>query len=159
MLQRVNFNTVVALGIILLGAGMLWIIPTQIAEPPRFFGRSSTGLSPKLFPQIVAVAFIVLGVVYGIASLKMTEPNGFAGMRASAWVNLGVVLVAMTAYVLLLIPIGYVAASVLVAITISLYYGSRSLIGIGLVGIAAPFLIFYVFTGLLGVSLPPFPRF
>jgi putative tricarboxylic transport membrane protein len=159
LLQRLNFNTVVALGIVALGAWMLWVIPNQIAEPPRFFGRSSTGLSPKLFPQIVASLFIVVGVIYAIASLKMDEPNGFAGMRGSAWVNLGVVLVAMVAYVLLLIPIGYVASSVLVAIGISLYYGSRSLVGIGLVGILAPFLIFYVFTSLLGVSLPPFPRF
>ena len=159
MMARLNFNTVVALAIIAIGAAMLWIIPHQIAEPPRFFGRSSTGLSPKLFPQIVATCFIIVGLIYGAASLNMREENGFASLRGGAWVNLAIVLAAMFAYVLLLIPIGYVASSVLVAMGISLYYGSRSWLGIALVGLVAPFAIFHVFTRLLGVSLPPFPRF
>ena len=63
----------------------------------------------------------------------------------------------MTAYVTLLMPIGYVASSILVACSISIYYGSRSVFGIAMTGVAAPVIIYLLFTRLLIVSLPAFP--
>jgi hypothetical protein len=63
----------------------------------------------------------------------------------------------MVGYVALLRPLGYALSSALVATGISLYYGSRSVVGIAIVGVVAPLAIFYLFTRGLSVSLPPFP--
>lgn len=155
--RRFNFNSIAALACIALGVAIWLLVPYQVAEPPSFFGRSSAGVSPKLFPQVIAIGFVIIGAFYLVASFRMDEPNGFVGLPRSAYVNLGFVLLAMIAYVALLRPIGYVASSILVATTISLYYGSRNPVGIGITGFAAPVAIYYLFTRFLSVSLPPFP--
>ena len=157
VMARLNFNSAVAIAVMALGI-LIWVlVPYQVAEPPSFFGRSSVGISPKLFPQLIAIGMIFIGACYFYASLSMQQINGFSGLPVSAYVNLAVVLAAMLAYVALLRPLGYVATSMGVATAISFYYGSRNLVGIGLTGIAAPLAIYYLFTRFLSVSLPPVP--
>jgi len=157
VLGKLNFNSGTALVCIALGITILALIPYQVEEPPVFFGQSSSGISPKLFPRIAAVGLIVTGIAYLITSLRMNEPNGLRELPTSAYVNLAVALAAMIAYVALLLPLGYALSSALVAISISIYYGSRSFLGIATVGIGAPFAIYYLFTRVLSVSLPPLP--
>lgn len=157
VLMRLNFNSGVAVVCILLGITIWLLVPYQVAEPPRFFGRSSAGMSPRLFPQIVAIGMVLIGGCYLVASLRMTEISGFRGLPITAYVNLGVILVAMIAYVALLRPVGYVASSMVIATAISFYYGSRNPVGIGITGILAPVCIYILFTRYLSVSLPPFP--
>lgn len=154
---RFNSNSVTALVIVALGIAIWLLTPYQVAEPPTFFGRSSAGVSPKLFPQIIAVGMVITGACYFYLSRSMDEINGFVGLPLSAYVNLGVMLAAMIAYVAFLRPLGYVATSMVVATGVSVYYGSRNAIGIGLTGIVAPLVIFFLFTRYLGVSLPSFP--
>lgn len=156
-LRRVGYNTVVALGCMALGVAVWLMIPYQVQEPPTIFGQNSSGISPKLFPRIAAIGFLLIGAIYFVASLRMDEPNPFRELPASAYLNLAVVLVAMVLYVALLKPLGYALSSALVAIAISLYYGSRNIFGIAFVGVAAPLAIYYLFTRMLTVSLPPFP--
>lgn len=155
----VNFNTAIAILSIVLGVAILLAIPSQVQEPPRFFGRSSSGLSPKIFPTVVAAGFIVIGAIYVVASLRLRETNHLRTLSPQNLLNLAVTVIVMVAYVLLLRPIGFVASSMIVATTISLYYGSRDPIGIGIVGVLAPLGIYTLFTRYLSVSLPPFPRF
>lgn len=156
-MRRLNFNSGAALGVLALGIVIWLLVPYQVAEPPSFFGRSSAGISPKLFPQMIAIGMMIIGACYFVASLTMDQVSGFRGLPVTAYINLAVVLVAMLAYVALLRPLGYVATSMGVAIVISLYYGSRNPVGIGLTGIVAPLAIYYLFTRYLSVSLPPFP--
>jgi hypothetical protein len=56
-------------------------------------------------------------------------------------------------------PLGFVVSSMLVAGTLTTFYGNRNiLVGI-LVSFGAPLGIYYVFTRLLKVSLPECPFF
>lgn len=156
-LRRPGYNTVVALGCMALGVAVWIMIPYQVQQPPAIFGQNSSGISPTLFPRLAAVGFVLVGAIYFVASLRMDEPNPFRELPASAYLNLAVVLVAMILYVALLKPLGYALSSALVATAISLYYGSRNVFGIAFVGVAAPLAIYYLFTRMLTVSLPPFP--
>ena len=157
LLAKLNINSGVALGCIALGISIWVLIPYQVEEPPAFFGQSSSGISPKLFPRIAAAGLMVTGIAYLVASLRMNEPNLIRELPGSAYLNVAVALGAMIAYVALLLPLGYALSSALVAISISVFYGSRSLLGIGIVGVGAPLAIYYLFTRVLSVSLPPFP--
>ncbi len=51
VLGKLNFNSGTALVCIALGITILALIPYQVEEPPVFFGQSSSGISPKLFPR------------------------------------------------------------------------------------------------------------
>lgn len=156
-LSRMTINSWLALALIVLGVAIWLLIPYQVDEPPTFFGRSSAGISPALFPQIAAIGFVIVGIVYFLSSAKMTVVNGFKELPASAYLNLGVVLAVMIIYVVLLRPLGYAISSGLAALTIALYYGSRNIFAIALVGVVAPLAIYFLFTRYLAVSLPPFP--
>ncbi|WP_114965518.1 tripartite tricarboxylate transporter TctB family protein [Alkalilacustris brevis] len=152
-----NFNTGIAIGSALFGLAIILLTPYQVAEPPAFFGRSSSGISPRMFPYIAGMLFIANGLIFALASLRLRENNMFRGLPGVAYFNVAFVLVVMIAYVALLRPVGYVASSMFVATTISLYYGSRNPVGIGIVGVGAPLFIYFLFTRMLSVSLPAFP--
>ncbi|WP_127143038.1 tripartite tricarboxylate transporter TctB family protein [Pelagibacterium montanilacus] len=154
---RLNFNVWLAIGMIVFGVAVWLLIPSQVDEPPTMFGQPAPGMSPALFPQMAAAGFVIVGVLYLIWSAKIAVVNGFASLPRSAYLNIGVVLITMIAYVVLLRPLGYAIASSLTALAITLYYGSRNIFGIVIVGIIAPLAIYFLFTRYLSVSLPPFP--
>lgn len=156
---RAGSDTVAALVCVVLGVAILLLIPHQVDEPPAFFGRSSAAMSPKVFPYVAGVGLVAVGLVYAALSLRMPQTAGFGGMEGGAWLNVAFVLVVMLAFITLLRPIGFVAASFLAALSISLYYGSRSVVGIAIVSVVAPVSIYYLFTRALRVSLPSFPWF
>ncbi len=155
--KRFNFNTVVALGSILLGAAIFVLTPYQVAEPPALFGRSTSGISPQLFPRIAGIGFIVFGAALALVSLRLRETNTFAELPWGSYVNVAVIVAIMLGYVALLRPAGFVASSALAATAISVFYGSRNVFGIAFVGFVAPLTIYLLFTRALGVSLPAFP--
>jgi hypothetical protein len=158
-LARFNFNSAVALGVIAFGVAIWLLVPYQVPDPPRLFGMGSGGLSAKLFPRIVALLLIVTGVYYFVASFRLREENTLAYLTLGAYGNLAVILALMIAYVVMLRPVGFVTSSLVVAAAISLYYGSRSIIGIFIVSVVAPLAIYNLFTRYLSVSLPQSPWF
>jgi putative tricarboxylic transport membrane protein len=157
--ERINFNTVVAIFFIILWTVMFFIIPYQIAKPKLFLGRALMGLKPTLFPRLAVLGLIGLSIWYLIISFGLREKNHFKGVATEGWFRIVTSLVVFTAYALLFEPLGFVVSSILVAGTLSTYYGNRSvLVGI-VVSFGVPLGIYYVFTRLLKVSLSEFPFF
>lgn len=152
-----NADTWLAISTIMLGLAIWLLVPHQVDEPPSFFGQTNAGLDPKLFPQIAAAGFVIIGILYLVASFRMPGENHFRGLNSQTVVSLGIVLMIMIAYVALLRPLGFVISSGLVGLAVALLYGSRNIIGIFSVSIVAPVSIYLMFTRLLSVSLPPIP--
>lgn len=152
-----NTDTWTALVTIAIGVTIWLLIPYHVDEPRALFGQIHSGMSPKLFPQFAATGFIIIGVLYLFASFAMQNANTFASLTLQDYAGLGLVLIIMTAYVTALQPLGFVISSGLTALAITLFYGSRSIIGIAIVAIVAPLLVYTMFTRLLSVSLPAFP--
>lgn len=157
--KRFNFNTFSAIIFIVLWTVMFFIIPYQIQKPMLFMGRSLMGLKPTLFPRLATLALIGLSIWFLIISFRVTEKNGFKEVARDGYFRIIVSLVVFVAYAVLFEPLGFVVSSMLVAATLSTFYGNRNiLIGI-LVSFGAPVGIYYVFTRLLKVSLPECPFF
>ena len=157
--QRFNFNTYAAIIFIVLWTVVFFIIPYQIQKPMLFMGRSLMGLKPTLFPRLATLALIGLSIWFLIISFRIDEKNGFKEVAKEGYFRIIVSLVVFVAYALLFDPLGFVVSSMLVAATLSTFYGNRNiLIGI-LVSFGAPLGIYYVFTRLLKVSLPECPFF
>ena len=157
--SRLNYNTVTAVVFIVLWAVMFIIIPYQIQKPMLFMGRSLMGLKPTLFPRLATLALIGLNIWYLIISFRIDEKNGFKEVSKEGYFRVVATLTVFLAYALLFEPLGFVLSSVLVAGSLSTYFGNRNiLVGIT-VSLGVPIGIYYVFTRLLKVSLPEFPFF
>lgn len=153
-----NFNTVAAGVFIALAIGLFLIIPYQIDKPLiQIAAVGQSNLSPELFPRIVAVAMLVLGIWYFVVSFSMEEVNGLRLLDGEAIKNVAVTLLLMALYVPLMVNLGFVVGSALMVFAMSTYFGNRSFILGGLVSVLLPMTIFFVFRRLLLTELPPFP--
>ena len=157
--KKINFNTFAAIIFIVLWTVVFFIIPYQIQKPMLFMGRTLMGLKPTLFPRLATLTLIGLSIWFLIISLGIDEKNRFKDVAKAGYFRIIVSLVVFVAYALLFEPLGFVVSSILVAGTLSTFYGNRNiLVGI-LVSFGAPLGIYYVFTRLLKVSLPECPFF
>ena len=155
---RVNFNTVAAAVVITLAVVLFFIIPGQIDKPLiNLGGAGMSNLEAETFPQIIAGAFFLLGVWYLFVSFRLRQRNLLRDLNLEAITNVLVTLVIMTAYVWLILFLGFVVGSVIMVFVMSTYFGNRNYILGFVVSLAVPLLVFVLFTKPLVTSLPPFP--
>jgi len=157
--RHINYNTVVAIFFIILWTIMFFTIPYQIQKPMLFMGRSLMGLKPTLFPRLAILSLIGLSIWYLVISFRIKDKSLFSKVTRHGYFRIIASLVVFCAYALLFEPLGFVLSSVLVAGTLSTYYGNRNIVVGILVSIGVPLGIYFVFTRLLKVSLPEFPFF
>ncbi len=157
--RRINYNTVTAIFLLILWTIMFFTIPYQIQKPMLFMGRSLMGLKPTLFPQLAILSLIFLNIWYLVISFRLKDKNLFTEVTRQGYFRIIASLVVFFAYALLFEHLGFVLSSILVAGTLSTFYGNRNiLVGI-VVSVGVPIGIYFVFTRLLKVSLPEFPLF
>ena len=156
-MKKLNFNSYVSMLFVGLGAIILIIIPSQIEKPLVIFGQSENALNPTLFPSIVAIGFLGLGIWSFIKSFSIDEPNGLAKLDTEAYLNVGVIILALFAYALLMVPLGFIPSSALLVSGLSYFFGTRNIPMILLVGIGVPVGIYFIFTYGLKVFLPEIP--
>ena len=140
-----------------LGAIILLIIPSQIEKPLVIFGQSDNALNPNLFPSLVAIGFLLLGIWGFVKSFSIDEPNGLANLDREAYLNVGVIIVALFSYALLMVPLGFIPSSALLAGGLSYFFGTRNLPMIILVCVGVPVSVYFIFTRGLKVFLPEIP--
>lgn len=157
--HRINYNTIAAIILLIFWTIMFFTIPYQIQKPMLFMGRTLMGLKPTLFPQIATLSLIVLNIWYLIISFRIKDKSLFSQVTRQGYFRIIASLVVFVAYALLFEHLGFVLSSMLVAGTLSTFYGNRNiLIGI-VISVGVPLGIYFVFTRLLKVSLPEFPFF
>ena len=157
--RGVNFNTVLAIACILFSIFLFAVIPSEVERPPVLFGQSSAGLDPAFFPQVVATCFLLVGLWYLRASFRLDEVNGFRGLTRHNYFSVGFTVLMFVVYAAILVPLGFILASALVIVVLSLFYGARSWPAIVLVAIGVPGVVYLVFRRMLGVALPELPDF
>lgn len=154
---RFNFNVGCALGVITLGVVIWLLTPYQVEKAVGLFGQPASGLDPHLFPRIIAIVFVGLGVWYFFRAQTLDEPNMLRRLDREAIVNTVVSLVAFAVFAALMEQVGFVISGAVTMLFLSTYYGNRNY-GLGLlVSLAVPFAVFNLFTKVLLVFLPEFP--
>jgi putative tricarboxylic transport membrane protein len=156
---RPNFNTVAGIVCVVFSIVLYIIIPYEVEEPPMLFGRSTSALDPKLFPTIIAVLFFLIGVWYIFESFGLREKNDFKLLTRGNLTNIAISVIVLFFYALTLERIGFIISSFLVTTCLTLYYGSRNILGILIVTIVIPVGVYYIFTRWLQVYLPAVPEF
>ncbi len=156
-MKKLNFNSYAALLFCGLGIFILLVIPTQIEKPLIIFGQSLNALDPTLFPSIVAISFLGLGVWGVFISFSIEETNGFKDLDREAYMNVGVTIAALFSYALLMVPLGFIPSSAILVASLSWFYGIRNIALIGAIASGVPMSIYYIFTKGLKVFLPEIP--
>ena len=157
MTGRANFNTVAAVFFVVLAVVLFVIIPGQIEKPIIVLAEDAMSLNAKVFPQLVAVGFLGLGIWFFFKSFSLTETNQVRELDRSALVNVGTTLVAMAIYAVAMIALGFVVSGTIMIAFLATFYGNRNYYLTAVVSIVVPVAIFFTFTKLLTTSLPPFP--
>jgi len=157
--ERMNFNTKVAIFLILFSIVFYVLIPYQIAKPELFMGRALMQMQPTLFPRLTMIGLLGLSAWYFLYSFRLKERNFFRELDKQNLTRIVVTFVILVAYALLLEPLGFVLSSALVAGALTLYLGNRNIFILFVVIIVIPLTVFYIFTRALRVSLPELPFF
>jgi putative tricarboxylic transport membrane protein len=144
-----------ALAIIALGAFVVYDTATELTGP----GYAQVG--PGVFPVIVGVALVLAGgallmqAVQGRWRVEWVEgaPSP-AHSRPIERISVLLIAVALALNVLLFAPLGFIAASAVLFISVSAAFGSRRFVLDATIGIAFAVAIYVVFVHGLGLSLP-----
>lgn len=154
---RFNFNIGCAIGVVVLGVVIWLLTPYQVEEAMPLFGQPASGLDPHLFPRIIAVVFVILGVWYFIRALTLREENLLRKLDREAIVNSAVSLTTFFVFAELMDVLGFVISGAIVMFFLSTFYGNRTYWLGALIALAVPLGIFNLFTKVLLVFLPAFP--
>lgn len=143
-----------ALAVIALGAFVVFDTATGLTGP----GYAQVG--PGVFPVIVGVALVLAGLALLVQSLRgywrvvWVERDASPGATATPLRNVLLVAAALMLNVLLFAPLGFIAASAVLFVFVSLAFGSRRFVPNALIGLAFAAAIYVIFVHGLGLHLP-----
>ena len=124
-------------------------------------------MGPSFFPKGIGVAMLILSGIYILqqfrGGVKEDEERAViigADEKIQGKVNLkriGFILVLMAFYAFVFERLGYAISTLVVFMAGVLYLDRRHLVRDGVIAVIASFVLYYVFTTILRVQLPPGP--
>jgi len=141
-----------ALTVISLGG----IILTQV--PQIGTGAGFIVVGPRIFPTVVGVGFLVLGLLFLLRTTVLLDRDLVAEVMTEEattdWATTTLALLSLVAYAALLHPLGYTLATALFFPVAGRILGSSRLRRDIIIGLALGLAIYLIFTRVLGVRLP-----
>jgi putative tricarboxylic transport membrane protein len=121
-------------------------------------GRGFTVVGPRVFPLLVAVGLIALGVIFLIRTTIRPDED-LAEQAASEesvthWPTIGLIAAALVVYPFALSFLGYILGTTLFFPVVARILGSKRTIRDLIIGIVVSVVIYVAFTRFLGVRLP-----
>jgi len=124
-------------------------------------------MGPSFFPKGIGVAMLILSGIYILqqfrGGVKEDEERAViigADEKIQGKVNLkriGFILVLMAFYAFVFERLGYAISTFVVFMAGVLYLDRRHLVRDGIIAVIASFVLYYIFTTVLRVQLPPGP--
>jgi len=141
----------VALAIVLFGAFYLWGA-LQIRESTTY-----AAVGPRFMPNAIGLGIVLSGVWLFAFPGAPPAPDSPQSMSLD-WVSIGLMVLLVVAYVALFRVAGYVLATTLLLWGGAQILGDRHhLVRDGVIAVALAVVIYYVFSQLLRINLPPGP--
>lgn len=124
-------------------------------------------VGPRVFPMAIGIALALASLallVQGIREASSDEggkavehDEDESDTLAQSPIRLSVIIALLFSYILLFIPLGYIISTLLFILTITVYLDSRRWIRNLVYAIVFALVVYFVFTQLLRVPLPPTP--
>ncbi|SEF61805.1 putative tricarboxylic transport membrane protein [Nonomuraea solani] len=125
------------------------VVLAQAFAIPQGNGYQAVG--PRAFPLLVGAGLAVVSVI-GVAQAFKAEA---AAAEETHWPSVLMLLGALAAYALLLVPVGYWQATTVFFVAVARVLGSRRLLRDVLAGLVLALATYFLFDRLLGITLPP----
>src|ERR687897_1672615 len=153
--RRVDIGeTLLALAAVVFGILIVWQA-TLIRLTPAY-----SKVGPRVIPYIVGAGLVVVGVwlayeaLTGRASAGSAESEDADPTLPTDWRTVGLLVLALLAYLLLIERAGFIIASATLFVTAAFAMGSRRLARDIAIGIVLATVLYLVFNRGLGLSLP-----
>lgn len=143
--------------LVLLGLFLIYgIYDMDVADEAELFG-------PRAFPWITAVFCFVVAALLTLTILRnpevsppvLDEDGRPVSFLASNWRATGITVGSFVAFAVLLVPAGWIIAGAVVFWGVTVGLGSTRYVANLLIGLAASSVMQLIFSGLLGLTLPP----
>ena len=153
--RRVDIGeTLLALAAVAFGILIVWQT-TLIRLTPAY-----SKVGPRAIPYIVGAGLVIVGVwlayeaLTGRASVGTTESEDADPALPTDWRTVGLLVLALLAYLLLIERAGFIIASATLFVAAAFAMGSRRLARDIAIGIVMATVLYLVFSRGLGLSLP-----
>lgn len=145
---KIKTNLVSGIVMGLIALIMLLVMPGQVRVPAYDSGAPS----PRIIPTVCLVIMLIAAIALIIQSLVLKKEKivEFDWSKEKPAILL---IIGMCIYVVLMLCIGYVLASIIVFVAVQFYCGERKP-GIYIYTIVAAVLIFLMFKNIFNISLP-----
>ncbi|CAN5323751.1 tripartite tricarboxylate transporter TctB family protein [soil metagenome] len=116
-------------------------------------------VGPRLFPLVIGIGLIVLGIILAIAIPRGSRGEADAGEDVdpnmpSDWRTVGLLIALFVAMIVLVNPLGWVITSSLFFACAATILGSKHYVRNVLIGVVLALASFYAFYSGLGIPLP-----
>ena len=138
-------NRIAAAVVVLLGAGV-WLLATGF--PSLDDGHPG----PGLFPKLLAVGLTISGLGLIFIRVAKTSEDSSEKTGKLGWLRLGLGVLMVAIFPFMRSYIGFIASLTILGLAIAIVLRSRLIVAVPVVTVSA-ILIYYLFTGLLGVPL------
>ena len=153
--RRVDIGeTLLALGAIVFGVLIVWQT-TLIRLTPAY-----SKVGPRVIPYIVGAGLVLVGAWLAYEALTRRAATGSAESEdadptlPTDWRTVGLLALALVAYLLLIAPAGFIIASATLFAAAAFAMGSRRLARDIAIGVLLSLVLYIVFNRGLGLSLP-----
>lgn len=131
-------------------AWLLVLLSTQVGQPVTLFGAAPEGLAPEAMPRAVLWSLLLIAAFGALKSWRRSQTTA-SPPDLKVWLTCGVSFL----FAALLLPMGFVLASAVTVMSLAFFLGARSFLGLLIAAVAVPFSIYFVFTRVLFIALPP----
>ena len=136
--------------VVLLGAVILLLIPSQIQEVVQ----GGTGMSPSFIPALVAAGLILAGLGLLAKAYFIETAHPALDVSSAGLLRVLTALLLLIAYTVLFPLLGFVAASGLCLAVLIIFFGSRSWRKILMSAVLVPIVLWIFFEKLFRIPLP-----
>lgn len=107
---------------------------------------------PRFFPLVVTSAWVLLSLGYLVEGLR--SPRTAKGEHGRTWFEPVAIAVLLVLYAFLVVPLGYIIATLLLFFGAARVLGSRNTWRDAIVAVVLSVLVYIAFTQFLDISLP-----